>query len=130
MMSTKEVVETYFYLVNIGNWDKWVTLFNDDIVMDEQLAGHLEGIGTLKGAVEGLKKGYSKFINRPLEVLLEGEKAMALWHIEAANAKGVPIDAKGVNYFIVTNGKISYFSNFHDTVPFKPFTDQNLASIE
>lgn len=125
-MNTRDVVIKYFDSVNAGDWDAWLSLFDENVVMDEQLAGHLEGIDTLRGAVGALKKGYSKFLNRPLEVVVEGDRAAALWHIEAANAKGVPIDAKGANFFKINNGKIVYMSNFHDTVPFKPFTEQKL----
>ena len=125
-MDTREVVEKYFESVNAGDWDTWLTLFDENIVMDEQLAGHVEGIDVLRGAVGALKKGYSRFKNHPLEVVVEGDRAMVTWHIEAANAKGVPIDAKGVNYFKVRNGKITYMANFHDTVPFRPFTEQKL----
>lgn len=125
-MDTREVVDKYFEAVNAGNWDRWLTLFDDNIVMDEQLAGRIEGIEKLRGGIAGLKKGYSKFQNHPLHVVVEGNQASAVWHIEAANANGVPINAKGTNYFQVEDGKITYMANFHDTVPFGPFVNQKL----
>ncbi len=125
-MDTRSVVQQYFDSVNAGDWDKWLSLFDENVVMDEQLAGHMEGIESLRGAVVGLKKGYSRFKNIPLEVVVEDDRATVLWHIEAANAKGIPIDAKGANFFRLKDGKIIYMSNFHDTVPFKPFTEQKL----
>lgn len=125
-MNTREIVNRYFESVNKGDWDTWLSLFDENIVMDEQLAGHVEGIDVLRGAVGALKKGYSKFQSHPLEAVIEGDRAMIIWHIKAANARGVPIDAKGVNFFKIRNGKIVYMANFHDTVPFKPFTEQEL----
>lgn len=125
-MDTREVVNKYFEYVNAGKWNDWLELFDENIVMDEQLAGHLEGKNKLRDAVGGLKKGYSKFLNHPVEIVDEGEKAMAIWNIDAANASGIPIYSKGANYFVVKNGRISYMANFHDTVPFKPFTEQKL----
>lgn len=125
-MNTKEVIEKYYNFVNAGDWENWLALFDNNIVLDEQLAGHLEGLETLRGAVGGLKKGYSKFLMHPLQTVIEGEQACVLWHCEAANAKGVPIEAKGANFFQVKNGKIVYMSNFHDTRPFDPFVAQKL----
>jgi ketosteroid isomerase-like protein len=126
VMDTREVVTKYFASVNAGDWDAWLSLFADDVVMDEQLAGHLEGVAILRGAVGALKKGYSKFKNHPEEIVVEGERAMIVWRIEAANAAGVPINAKGANFFRVKGGKIVYMANFHDSVPFLPFTQQKL----
>jgi ketosteroid isomerase-like protein len=125
-ITTREIVTNYFDAVNNGDWDTWLTLFDENVVMDEQLAGHLTGLDILRGAVDGLKKGYATFTNTPLEIVVEGEKAMVVWHIEATNASGVPIDAYGANFFKVSQGKITYMSNFHDTVPFKPFLEQDL----
>ena len=125
--TTREVVTNYFEYVNNGEWDSWLTLFDDNVVMDEQLAGHLTGIEVLRGAVGVMEKGYSKFNNYPETIVVEGDTAMAAWHIVAANASGVQIDARGANLFKVENGKIVYMANYHDTVPFKPFTEQDLT---
>jgi ketosteroid isomerase-like protein len=123
----KQVIDAYYQSANAGDWDKWLTLFADDIKMDEQLAGPVSGIETLRDGVGGLKKGYSKFQMHPLHEVIEGDTAAVIWHCEAANASGVPIDAKGANYFVIKDGLITYFANFHDTVPFRPFTEQKLG---
>jgi ketosteroid isomerase-like protein len=60
----------------------------------------------------------------PEQTIVQGNKACVIWRCEAANASGVPIDAKGANFFLVENGKIAYMSNFHDTRPFDPFMNQ------
>ena len=64
-MTTRETIETYYASVNRGDWDTWLTLFTDGVVIDEQLAGHVEGIEILRGAIDGMKAGYSKFQNVP-----------------------------------------------------------------
>jgi ketosteroid isomerase-like protein len=124
--TTQDVIDAYYQTVNAGDWDMWLTLFADDIKMDEQLAGPVSGIKTLRDGVGGLKKGYSKFQMHPLHTVIEGDNATVIWHCVAANAAGVPIDAKGANYFEIKGGVITYMANFHDTVPFKPFTEQKL----
>ncbi|GCF07964.1 nuclear transport factor 2 family protein [Dictyobacter arantiisoli] len=124
--TTSAVVAAYYETVNTGDWDRWLELFDDNVVVDEQLAGHVEGIGILRGAVSGLKKGYSKFQNKPVHTVIDGDQACVVSHISAANAIGVPIEANVANYFRLANGKIVYMANFHDTVPFAPFVNQKL----
>lgn len=125
-MSTEQVINTYYDSVNKGDWDTWLTLFDDNVVIDEQLAGHVEGSAILKGAVGAMKKGYSKFTNVPKHIVINGDEATVISHISAANAAGVPIEANVANYFKLANGKIVYMANFHDSVPFRPFLDQKL----
>ncbi len=125
-MDTREVVSKYYETANIGDWDSWLTLFDNNVVIDEQLPGHLEGIGALLRIADGIKKGYSKFLMHPLHMVVEGNQACVIWYCEAANAGGIPIDAKGANYFQVKNGKIIYLANFHDPGPFAPFLNQKL----
>lgn len=125
--TTSTVINTYYNSVNQGDWDTWLSLFADDIVVDEQLAGHIEGIGIMRGAVGGLKKGYSKFQNTPVHTVIDGDQACVVSHISAANASGVSIEANVANYFRLEQGKIKYMANFHDTVPFGPFVNQKLA---
>ena len=98
-MGTKETVAEYFKGVNRGDWDTLLTLFADDAVMDEQSAGHVEGVNTLSGAVGAL-------FNSPQQ--------------------GVPINWKGANFFALKDDKIAYMANSHDTVPSRPFTEQKL----
>jgi ketosteroid isomerase-like protein len=125
-MDIRAVITTYYEAVNGGDWDTWLTLFADNVVIDEQLAGHIEGIGILRGAVGGLKKGYSRFQNKLEHSIINGNEACVISHITAANASGVPIEANVANYFRVEHGKITYMANFHDTVPFAPFVKQKL----
>lgn len=125
-MNTREIIDKYYSSVNAGDWDTWLTLFDDNVIIDEQLAGHVEGIGILRGAIGGMKKGYSKFQNVPKHTVVEGDTAVVVSHISAANAAGVPIEANVANYFEIKNGKITYMANFHDSVPFGPFLNQKL----
>jgi len=127
-MDANEVVTTYYQSVNAGDWDTWLSLFADDIEIDEQLAGKVNGIETLRGAIGAMEKGYSKFQNVPKHVVINGDEAAVVSHISAANASGVPIEADVANYFQIKNGKIVYMANFHDTVPFGPFMNQQLGA--
>lgn len=115
--SPKEVVDRYYATVNAGDWDNWLTLFDDDLVMDEQLMGHVEGIGPLRDVVGDLRK-FKKFQMHPQHTVVEGNEAMVAWDFEAIDPNGKEINVKGANYFRFANGKIVYMQNFHDTKPF------------
>lgn len=126
-MNTKDLIEKYYESANAGDWNTWLSLFDKNIVMDEQLAGHVEGISVLEGAIGGIERGYSKFQNNPQHIVINGDEACVVSHISAANASGVPIEANVANYFRFKDGKIAYMANFHDTRPFDPFVNQSLG---
>jgi hypothetical protein len=135
-MNAREVIEKYYESVNAGDWDTWLTLFSDDVVGDEQLAGHFAGIAVLRGAVNAITTGYSVFKMHPQRIVIEGDAACVVWRCEAASAAGVPIaypplpdgsqrPVIGANYFQLQNGKIVYMRTIHDSRPFDPFTQQS-----
>jgi ketosteroid isomerase-like protein len=121
---TREIIGQYYGFVNAGDWDGFLSLMDDNVVVDEQIDGHAEGKSVLLGIGDHFRKVYSKFLMHPQHIIVQGEHAAVVWQNESANAAGVPISAIGANYFQVKNGKITYMRTMHDTVPFKPMTDQ------
>jgi ketosteroid isomerase-like protein len=117
-VDTREIVTRYFEYVNSGRWDDYLTLFADDVVMDEQLLGHLEGVDQVRKGIEGLR-GNPDFRNRPSEIVVEGDRAMARWHISSPLPNGKQLELDGANFYRIKDGKIVYFANFHDTAPFQ-----------
>ena len=132
-MDTRSVIEKYYDCVNRGDWQEWLTLFSDDVVGDEQLAGHFAGIDVLRGAIDAISNGYSQFNMYPQRIVVDGDAACVVWRCVAANAADVPIaysdqperQVIGTNYFQLQNGKIVYMRTIHDSVPFQPFTSQS-----
>ena len=120
----RELIGQYYQFVNAGDWDGWLTIMDDNLVVDEQIDGHVEGKSNLLGIGDHFRKVYSKFLMHPLHIIVQGEQAAVIWQNESANAAGVPISAIGANYFQVRNGKITYMRTIHDTVPFRPMIDQ------
>lgn len=126
MMDTRTIVEKYYEYANAGRWDEWTDLFSENAVLDEQLAGRVQGRETLRPLAHGLGTAYKKFVNTPLHIVVEGNRAAAKSHISAAAAKypDEAIEADVVNYFEIINGEIAYMSNHHDSKPFEPFLRQ------
>jgi hypothetical protein len=65
-----------------------------------------------------LDAAYPKFREVPQHVVIDGDQACVIEHISTVTASGVAIEVQAANYFQVTNGKITYFANVHDTAPF------------
>lgn len=132
-MTTREVIEKYYDCVNRGAWQEWLTLFSDDVVGDEQLAGHFAGIDVLRGAINAISSGYRLFRMHPQRIVVDGDAACVVWRCEAENAHGVKIaypdnadrQVIGANYFQLQNGKIVYMRTIHDSLPFQPFVNQS-----
>ena len=118
-MDTRAIVMRYYELANQGDWDGWTDLFADDQIMDEQLAGHVEGRDTLRQMMRSFPQMYSSFQNVPRHVVVEEEQAAVVSHISAKTSGGGLIEADAANYFRIVGGRIAYMANFHDTAPFE-----------
>jgi len=125
-MNNREVLEKYYEYANAGQWGAWCDLFADDMVMDEQLAGRIDGLDKLRPMMAGMGQAYARFQNVPKQIVLEGNQGAVLSHISARAAKypDEPIEADVMNYFRFEKGKITYMQNVHDSKPFAPFLRQ------
>jgi hypothetical protein len=56
-MDTREVIEASYHSANAGDWQTWLTPFQEDVVVDEQLAGQVETLDVLRGAIGAMEKG-------------------------------------------------------------------------
>jgi ketosteroid isomerase-like protein len=119
-MTPKETIDAYYKFANAGDWGKWCDLFDDNMVMDEQLAGRIEGLAKLRPMMGGFKTMYKRFANVPKNIIVSGDEGAVVSHISAETPKGAKIEANVMNYFRFKNGKILYMANFHDSVPFNP----------
>jgi ketosteroid isomerase-like protein len=117
-VSVNDILTQYYQLANSGDWDKWCGLFAANVVMDEQMAGHVEGREPLREMMKGFPALYAQFANIPKRTVLEDTRASVISHISATTPGGASIEAEVCNYFEISDGEIVYFSNFHDTAPF------------
>jgi ketosteroid isomerase-like protein len=125
-LTPKQIIERYYEYANAGNWTAWCDLFADDMVMDEQLAGRIVGLATLRPMMAGMGNAYVVFQNVPVAIVVEGDQGAVVSHISARAAKypDEPIEADVMNYFRFEDGKIVYMRNVHDSKPFEPFLRQ------
>ena len=125
-MENLTILQKYYEYANAGDWSAWCDLFADDMVMDEQLAGRIEGLDTLRPMMDGMGEAYAVFVNEPSTMFVSGDEGAAVSHISARAARypDESIEADVMNHFRFKGGKISYMANFHDSKPFEPFLRQ------
>ncbi|WP_370657460.1 MBL fold metallo-hydrolase [Deinococcus sp. KNUC1210] len=122
--SAQATLDEYYRSANAGDWSAWCDLFADNTVMDEQLAGHVDTAATLRQMMAGGLGGYASFRNEPQHTVLSGNQAAVVSQITGRTHTGTDISARVINYFRFDDaGKIVYFLNSHDTVPFQPLFD-------
>lgn len=117
-MDTRELVEAYFRHVNAGEWDRWLELFDEQVVMDDALSPRMEGVEALRASTAAMQQGFKRFNNHLVELLVEGDRAAVICRIDAETAGGGKIDSTGMNFYRVRDGKITYMASFHDSAPF------------
>lgn len=143
MMMTREVIEKSYQSVNSGDWETYLSLYDEEMTSDlgniernqivedtSEFNGQKrrEGFDAIKEAVRGIQEGYSRFQNNPVLVVVEGEYGMVICHIQGMTTSGFPIDGRVVDCFRVKNGKIIEMGNFADPAVFKPFVEENIPS--
>lgn len=117
-MSTREIVQRYFDTINQQDWATWIELFAKEIVIDEALSGHMEGLEAVKQSAAGIQQGFQRFTNTIDELVVEGDRAMVVCTIDATTAGGASLRSTGANFYRIADGKIIYMSSFHDREPF------------
>ncbi len=123
-MSVRTVINAYYDLANAGDWDTWCDLFAVRQVMDEQLAGRIEGRESLRVVMKGFPDMYARFANVPKYVVIDGQHAAVFSRISAETHTGAVIEADVSNYFHIVEDRIIYLTNVHDTAPFAPVMAQ------
>ena len=64
-MDNRKIIDSYYEYANAGKWMEWCDLFAENQEMDEQLAGHISGLATLRDMMRGMGQAYAKFQNVP-----------------------------------------------------------------
>jgi ketosteroid isomerase-like protein len=117
-MRTREVIDSYYKYASPKDRTRWLALFDANVELHEQLAGHIVGMAALTRLIATLDTAFPTFRVVPRFIVVEGDQACVFEHISTVTASGVAIEVQAASYFRVTDGKITYFANVHDTAPF------------
>lgn len=95
-MTIREVVQQYYDCANRGAWDECLALISDDVVFDDQLAGHFAGIDVLRKAIDANVGGKAVFLASPQHTLVDGDAACVIWrYLHADHPRQRPIREPG-----------------------------------
>lgn len=115
---TRELIERYFDCINGKRWDEWLTLFDENVVMEDSLAPRMTGLEEVRQSAVAIQSGFTKFENHLEQLVVQEGRGTAVCRIDAVLASnGAPIESPGCNTFEVRNGKIVYVSSYHDSAP-------------
>jgi len=117
-MGTREVVESYYRYASPQDRTRWLALFDPAVVLEEQLVGKVVGLGALAELIGGLDAAYPQFRAVPRHVVVDGDQACVIEDVWTVTVSGTAIKVRAASYFRVAGGRITHFSNVHDTAPF------------
>src|SRR6202161_921989 len=116
-MNTTEVLIRYYQLANSGDWNNWCELFTEDMVMDEQLAGRIEGKRNLQTLMLGFDNMYASFQNVPHHYVVNNGEAAVVSHMTAVTPARDRLEPGVRNYSRGEGERIAYVANSPDTAP-------------
>ena len=118
----RELVSSLFGAMNSGDFSGFEAVITDDIAFDFPGTGRAEGARRTLLLLKTLLRKYPGLTFTLSDIVVEGDRACAVWTNEGSSAQGDPYRNSGVTVFHFTGGKISFISDyFKDT----SFVEQN-----
>ncbi len=111
----KEIVESYFRLINEDKFDEFFALFDDDVEFQAPFDFKAKGLEKVKSFYYGVPKNYPDHVDTPEEIFVSGNKAAVFIDFKGKDAKGNPAAFKASDWFVIENGKIKSLNIFYDS---------------
>ncbi len=111
----KEVVKTYFRLINEEKFDEFFELFDPDVEFHAPFDFHAKGLEKVKPFYLGVPKNYPEHVDTPEEINVSGNRAAVFIDFTGKDKKGVPASFKATDWFLIENGKIKSLNIFYDS---------------
>lgn len=111
----KDIVKSYFRLVNEERFDEFFDLFDPDVEFNAPFNFHTRGIESAKPYYLQVPENYPDHVDIPVEILVSGNKAAVFIDFTGRTKDGVPVAFKATDWFEFENGKIKSLNIFFDS---------------
>lgn len=112
----EDMARSIFTAMNTRNFSELESRITEDVVFDFPGAGRLEGNKRVLIFLKALLRKYPKLTFTVSEVLIDTQRACAVWTNEGENTEGIPYANSGITLIHFTNNKICFISDyFKDT---------------
>ena len=111
----KDVVNSYFRLVNEEKFEEFFMLFDADVEFHAPFDFNAKGIESVKPFYLGIPKNYSEHVDTPEVINVSGNMAAVYIDFKGKTSDGAPAAFKATDWFTIENGKIKSLHIFFDS---------------
>lgn len=111
----KEIVNSYFQLINEERFDEFFELFDPDVEFHAPFDFNAKGIKNVKPFYLGIPENYSEHVDTPEHINVSGNRAAVFIDFKGKGADGSPVGFKASDWFVIENGKIKSLNIFFDS---------------
>jgi len=115
-MSIRDTVYKYFETINNEEFDDLFDLFCKDVVFSCPVDFKVQGVEKIRPFYLNVPKNYPEHEDRPIDVLIDGNRAAVLIQFEGKSASGIPVSFLATDWFTFEGDKIKTLNIFFDSL--------------
>ena len=111
----KEIVQSYFRLVNEEKFDEFFELFDPDVEFRAPYNFQAKGLEKVKPFYLQVPTNYPEHVDTPEIILASGDRVAVFIDFVGKTKKGQSVSFKATDWFQIENGKIKSLNIFFDS---------------
>ncbi len=111
----REIVTSYFRLVNEEKFDAFFSLFHPDVEMNAPFGFSARGLEEVKPFYLRVPRNYPDHVDTPEAILVSGNRAAVFIDFIGKTKDGRPVAFKASDWFEIEDGKIKSLNIFFDS---------------